>query len=83
MSDSNENYRRERIQWLLHELKYEIMRGLTENEIGEGLEFTFVHPRSREIEGGCVYGKFELFPARPHHMDGRRVSPNPHIKRVK
>lgn len=48
------NFRLERIEKLLHELRYEIERGLVSNEIPEEIGFQFIHPISRKIPNGCV-----------------------------
>ena len=39
------NYRQERVERLLNELKYEVTRGIMEGELDEYLTFTFLVPR--------------------------------------
>ena len=54
--------RMERIDRLLHELEYEITRGILENEINEEIGFRFIVPRSRKIPGGIVGCEFRSRP---------------------
>ena len=57
------NYRKERIERLFEELKYEISRGMIENEIEEEIVFSFIVPISRSIpKGGVVYCEFRSAP---------------------
>lgn len=62
------NYRRERIERLLDELKYEIMRGMMEGEIDESLGFQFVVPQSKQIPHGVVLCEFRTRPTLPHFV---------------
>lgn len=49
------NVRLERIEKLLHQLRYEIERGMLEREIGEEMTFRFVVPPLPEDPGWrCV-----------------------------
>jgi hypothetical protein len=41
------NYRKERVERLLNELKYEVTRGIMEGELEEYLTFNFLIPRSK------------------------------------
>jgi len=59
-------YRKERIDRLLHELKYEITRGMMEQEIDEFIGFQFIVPVSQSIKDGVVICKFETRPM-PHY----------------
>ena len=61
MSDKS-NYRRERIERLLVELRYEIERGMLENEIEEMLEYRFIVPISRVVKDGVVFCQFRTEP---------------------
>ena len=61
MSDPT-NFRRERIEKLLHELRYEIERGMMEREIGEEMTFQFVVPISSKIPDGVVACEFRTKP---------------------
>lgn len=70
------NYRQERIERLLNELKYEITRGMIEGEIDERLGFVFVVPISRQRPDGVVMCRFETRPeprwtAGPEHAQPR------------
>lgn len=59
---NNRNYRVERIDRLLNELKYEITRGMMENEVNEHLGIRFVVPVSRNIPNGIVLCEFRTRP---------------------
>lgn len=45
----NANYRQERIKRLLHELEYEVTRGIMEREVDEEIGFRFVVPLSPRV----------------------------------
>lgn len=62
----SDKYRKERIERLLDELKYEITRGMLESEIDETLGFRFFVPISKRIQGGFVLCEFKT---RPIHRD--------------
>lgn len=70
MGDST-SFRRERIEKLLRELRYEIKRGMMENEIDEHLSFRFYVPVSRQIHKGVVACRFETRPVPAHMVDSR------------
>lgn len=73
--------RKERIERLLLDLRYEIERGVLENDIGEEMTFGFVIPISRAIPDGVVSCQFRMRPM-PRHA----VSPddfNPRLRVVK
>lgn len=55
-------FREERIEKLLRELEYEIVRGMMENEISEHLTFEFIVPISRELKNGVVSCRFTARP---------------------
>ena len=57
------NYRQGRIERLLHELRYEIERGMMEGEIDEHLGFRFIVPSSKAIPGGMVMCEFRTKPS--------------------
>jgi hypothetical protein len=61
MSDPT-NFRRERIEKLLHELRYEIERGMMEREIDEEIGFRFIVPISQKIPDGVVFCEFHTRP---------------------
>ena len=56
------NFRRERIEKLLHELRYEIERGMLEGDIEEELGLRFYVPISRAIKDGVVFCEFRTRP---------------------
>lgn len=68
------SFRRERIEKLLHELRYEVERGLMDREIDESMGFRFYFPISQSIPGGVVFGEFRLRPIPRHTMDPDDVS---------
>lgn len=59
---ADQNYRRERIERLLEELRYEITRGMMEGEVDETLSLLFVVPASKSIPNGVVFCRFETRP---------------------
>lgn len=56
------NYRMERVERLLHELRYEVERGIMENEIEEEIQFRFYVPVSRRLKNGTVFCEFRSRP---------------------
>jgi hypothetical protein len=70
MSDPT-NFRMQRIEKLLYELRYEIGRGMMENEIDEEIAFRFYVPVSRRIPKGVVACRFETRPIPAHMVDPR------------
>lgn len=56
------NYRVERIERLLEELRYEVTRGMLEREIEEELTFRFLVPISKAIPKGIVLCEFKTRP---------------------
>lgn len=61
MSDKP-NYRFERIERLLEELRYEVTRGMMEREVDEEIGYRFTVPVSNKIEGGVVWCEFRTRP---------------------
>lgn len=61
MTDST-NFRMERIEKLLAELRYEIERGMMTRDIGEELTYRFYVPISSKIPGGVVFCEFRTRP---------------------
>ena len=57
-----DNYRADRIDRLLNELKYEMTRGMMENEIEEQWGLRFVVPISRNFRDGVVLCEFRSRP---------------------
>jgi hypothetical protein len=60
------NIRKERIERLLEELRYEVTRGVMEGEVEEYLSFNFVVPVSKVITGGIVSCEFRTRPMTRH-----------------
>ncbi len=56
-------YRKERIDRLLHELRYEITRGIMDGEIDESMSFQFIVPQS-QLKDCFVIGDFRIRPIR-------------------
>jgi hypothetical protein len=56
------NFRQERIEKLLYELRYEVERGMIERDIGEEMGFRFYVPRSQKILNGVVFCEFRTRP---------------------
>lgn len=56
------NFRRERIEKLLHELRYEVERGMLERDIDETMGFRFYVPISNSIPDGVVFCEFRTRP---------------------
>ena len=80
MSDPT-NFRRERIDKLLHELRYEVERGMMERDIDETLSFLFYVPISNAIPDGVVECEFRTRPIPRYMMDARDLQPR--LKLVK
>jgi hypothetical protein len=74
------NFRMERIEKLLAELRYEIERGMLEQDIDETIGYSFYVPRSIQIPDGAVQCEFRTRPI-PRYM----VEPGtePRLKLVK
>lgn len=54
--------RMERIERLLKELEYEVVRGFMEKEIDETIDFRFIVPMSHQLKGGSVLCEFRTRP---------------------
>jgi hypothetical protein len=75
------NIRKERIERLLHELQYEVERGIMERDIDEEMGFRFYVPISSKIPDGAVFCEFRTRPV-PRYV----ISPDdwqPRLKVVK
>lgn len=81
MSDDQTNFRQERIERLLHELRHEIERGMMEREIGEEMGFRFYVPVSSKIPDGVVFCEFRTRPVHRHAMSPHDLQPR--LKLVK
>jgi hypothetical protein len=80
MADST-NFRRERIEKLLHELRYEVERGMMERDIDEEMGFRFYVPISSNIPDGVVFCEFRTRPVPRHAMSPDDLQPR--LKLVK
>lgn len=67
MSDDQTSFRMKRIERLLHELRYEIERGMMQREIDETINYTFFVPASIAIPKGVVRCVFQTRPM-PHPL---------------
>lgn len=74
MSDTT-NFRRERIEKLLHELRYEVERGMLERDIDETIGFEWYVPISNAIPDGVVHCVFKTRPVPRHMMNIREMKP--------
>lgn len=68
MSEGKPNYRWGRIERLLHELRYEIERGMMEREIDETIGYRFFVPLSSQIPDGIVHCEFRTRPVPRYYM---------------
>lgn len=75
------NFRQERIEKLLHELRYEVERGMMERDIDEELTFRFYVPISSKIPDGVVFCQFRTRPIPRYMMDPEDLQPR--LKLVK
>ncbi len=62
------NFRMERIEKLLHELRYEVSRGMMEADIDETIGFRFYVPVSKAIPDGVVFCEFRTRPIPRYQM---------------
>ena len=69
------NVRRERIERLLHDLHYEIERGMLEGEIEETIRFSFYVPLSHVIPDGVVFCEFRTRPVMRLAVDPNDTQP--------
>lgn len=74
MSDTT-NLRKERIEKLLHELRYEIERGMLDRDIDETLAFRFYVPLSNAIPDGVVFCEFRTQPLPRYMMNPTDIVP--------
>jgi hypothetical protein len=66
MPSTKATMRKERIERLLSELEYELVRGVTEAEIEEDMTWRYILPISRTFPNGAVIMEFRMRPV-PHH----------------
>ena len=69
------NIRRERIEKLLDQLRYEIERGMLEREIDETLTFRFYVPLCQAIRDGVVFCEFRTRPIPRYYMEPDAFAP--------
>ncbi|WP_291869618.1 hypothetical protein [Bradyrhizobium sp.] len=69
------NFRRERIEKLLHELRYEVERGMLERDIDEEMGFRFYVPISNKIPDGVVFCEFRTRPVPRQAMSPEDMQP--------
>ena len=69
------SFRRERIEKLLSELRYEVERGMMERDIDEDLGFRFYVPMSNKIPDGVVFCEFRTRPIPRHAMSPDDLQP--------
>jgi hypothetical protein len=69
------NFRKERIEKLLHELRYEVERGMMERDIGEEMGFRFYVPVSNKIPDGVVFCEFRTRPVPRYEMHPDDLQP--------
>lgn len=74
MTDAT-NFRRERIEKLLHELRYEVERGMLERDIDEEMVFRWAVPISQKIKDGVVLCEFRTRPAPRYQVDMDDLQP--------
>ena len=79
---SDKEFRMERINKLLQELRHEVERGFMEAEIEERIGFQFIVPVSRELTNGIVMCRFETRPMHKDSVMGHQLSPEPRLKLV-
>lgn len=70
-----DNYRQERIERLLNELRHEVTRGMMEGEIDEELTFQFAVPISKTMREGVVHCEFKTFPIHRGNMPQESLQP--------
>lgn len=74
--------RAERIEKMLHELRYEIEVGMMQGDIGETLSFNFIVPVSKTMPEGVVMCRFETRPMHRQNAFGIGME-EPRLKVVK
>lgn len=75
--------RKERIERMLKELRYEIERGIMENEIEEELHYNFAIPISRKITDGVVFFELRMLPMKRINALCQHIYNEPRIRLVK
>ena len=79
----DDDYRKERIERLLNELRYEVTRGMMDGEVDEHLTFQFAVPTSKTVSNGVVWCRFETRPMPASHAPWHGGEFEPRLKVVK
>jgi hypothetical protein len=75
MTSDDNSLRRDRIERMLHELRYEIERGMINREIDETMTYRFYVPISQTIPGGVVRCEFHTVPVSGHTISSAELPP--------
>lgn len=67
--------RKERIEKMLHELRYEIQVGMLQSDIEETIGFEWIVPISKSIPNGVVLCSFRTRPAPAYYADPNNLEP--------
>lgn len=73
----------ERIEKLLHELRYEVERGMMHREVDETIGFQFIVPISASIPDGVVFCEFRTRPMHRYMVPMSGESNQPRLRVVK
>jgi len=79
----SDEYRKERIERLFRELRYEIEIGMMQGDIEESLGFRFYVPASKAIPDGVVFCEFRSRPVHRHSIIGQEIGAEPKLSVVK
>ena len=74
--------RKERIERMLHELRYEVEIGMLQGDIDECIGFEFFVSTSKEIPNGVVHCSFRTRPMHRQHAMGYGYN-EPRLKIIK
>ena len=74
--------RKERIEKMLHELRYEVEVGMLQGDIEESIGFEFFVPTSKAIPNGVVYCSFRTRPVPRQYAMGHMGMDEPRLKLV-
>lgn len=83
MEQTENNYRQERVEGLLRDLRYEIERGMMEGDIDESLGMRWYVPVSKQLPDGVVFCEFRTRPIHRQSILGMDVGAEPKLKVVK
>jgi len=75
--------RMERINRLIHELRYELERGFMEGEIEESITWHHIIPVSREVTNGVVVCRLETRPVHRDSAFGQQLETEPRLRVVR